>query len=279
LKVDSIKRLQRSPITMFSYDLVARHRIVYGKADLFRLCQHHLLAKTIPLAEATRLLFNRCTGLLLSKELLQRSSLTPEEADFIGRNLAKAQLALGDALLAASGQYHWDCLKRHAQIEQLTLDKPVAWLRQIRTLHRKGTEFKLRPQRISKSVAEFKAEHTEIAGLALEVWLWLEARRLNCEFANPLEYALHRAQKCAGTSVWKNLLLNVRTFGPRAVFDSYARRYPRERLFNALSLLLWHAEPTTGRKETFHLQRQLRTDAYDWAGLVQAYKQLWPPYG
>jgi len=276
LKVDSLKRLQQSLISMFSYDLVVRQRIIYGDADLFRFCQHHLLAEKIPVSEATRLLFNRCTGLLLSKQLLLKGSLTAEEADFTGRNLAKAQLALGDAVLTAFGQYHWDCLTRHARMEKLRPAESMPWLRRLQALHREGVAFKLRPQCIAKSVPEFKATHSEITELARQVWLWLEARRLNCNFSSVNEYAFHRRQKCAGTSAWKNLLLNVRTFGPRAALDSYARRYPRERLFNALSLLLWDGEAI---KSTYYLQKQLRTDAYDWSGFVNAYKQLWPAYG
>lgn len=279
VKIDSMQRLKRSPITMFSYDLVTRHRIVFGDQDLFRDCSHHLAAATIPLAEATRLLFNRCTGLLLSKELLQESCLTLEQADFVGRNLAKAQLALGDAVLTACGQYHWDCLKRHQRMEQLRLAESRPWLRQVQALHRKGVEFKLRPRRGCKSAVELQAEHSEIAELALQVWLWLEARRLNCEFSNASEYAFYEAQKCAETSVWKNWLLNVRTFGLPAVLESYGRRYPRERLFNALSLLLWVGEENRRPQETRLLQRQLHCRAYDWAGLVKAYKQIWPQYG
>lgn len=278
LKLDSMKRFRLNPVTMFSYDLVSRHRILYGRADLFTGCEHHLRAEQIPLAEATRLLFNRCSGLLLSKESLQQDSLTAQPADFVGRNLAKAQLGLGDAVLTAFGQYHWDCLKRHARVEQLRPDGSMPWLRTIQTLHGKGVEFKLRPQHISKAITQFRAEHAQLAGLALQVWLWLETRRLNCNFATAADYAFHRGRKWPGTAAWKNLLLNVRTFGLKSVFDSYAPRYPRERLFNALSLLLWSEQSNNG-KETELLRKQLRAEAHDWWGLVNAYKQLWPPYG
>src|SRR6185295_11412677 len=81
-KVDSLDRLRRSPITMFSYDLVSGHRILLGAETIFNGCEHHRDATTIPLAEATRLLFNRCTGLLLAKELLAKQELTPDDADF-----------------------------------------------------------------------------------------------------------------------------------------------------------------------------------------------------
>jgi len=71
----------------------------------------------------------------------------------------------------------------------------------------------------------------------------------------------------------------MKTFGLKAINDALAWRYPRERLFNALALLLWEpeapAEPTVRRL----LQKQLHTSASDWAGWVAAYKNIWPNYG
>ena len=278
-KVDSITRLRRSPVSMFSYDLIARHRMLHGTEALFRGCAHHLAPERIPVSEATRLLFNRCTGLLLTKELLQKSALTPEEANFAGRNFAKAKLALGDAVLAACGRYHWSCLERHTRIKHLTMAGPPPWLPRCQDLHQEAVEFKLHPQRICQSLEELRPELDELAELALQVWLWLEARRLCRHFASAREYAFHRAKKWPGTSVWKNLLLNVKTFGLKAALGTYGARYPRERLFNALCLLLWNNAPKTGCRDTQHLQQQLRTNAHDWAGLVAVYKQIWHSYG
>ena len=42
-----------------------------------------------------------------------------DDADFVGRNLAKDQLAFGDVLLTAHGQYHWSCQERHRRLECL----------------------------------------------------------------------------------------------------------------------------------------------------------------
>jgi len=113
-KCDSIQRFRHSPVSMFTYDLVAGHHLICGEPNIFRDCQHHLDASAIPLSEATRLFFNRCSGLLLVREKLSRTATRPgsqrqlsgEDADFIGRNLAKAQLALRDAVLAVHDKYH-----------------------------------------------------------------------------------------------------------------------------------------------------------------------------
>src|SRR5581483_5484719 len=120
-KVDSLARFRRSPVTMFSYDIVSGNRVLFfgkhptsniqhptsndsarepldvgcsmldvGCSPVFKGCEHHLDPARIPLSEATRLLFNRCTGLLLAKEFLRAGRLPVDRADFIGRNLAKA---------------------------------------------------------------------------------------------------------------------------------------------------------------------------------------------
>jgi hypothetical protein len=197
------------------------------------------------------------------------------QVDFIGRNLAKARLALGDAVLTACGQYHWSCRERHARLNKVR-NLPF---REVVEHHARGVEFKLHPCHFDKSRETFVAEHREISDLAQNLWLWLEGRRLNRRFASPVAYACDRARKCPGSAAWRNFALNIRSFGSGVLLDPMAWRYPRERLFNALSLLLWDSEPSFERTNVRQVQRQLVTDAADWSGLVAAYKQVWPSYG
>src|SRR6266513_2503014 len=84
-------------LTQSASAMVTGHRWLLGEESLLIGCQHHRQAERIPLSEATRLLMNRCTGLLLAGERLDRASLSRDDADFINRNLAKAKLAFGDA--------------------------------------------------------------------------------------------------------------------------------------------------------------------------------------
>jgi hypothetical protein len=264
---------------MFSYDLVSAHRIIAGHGEVFSDCEHHRKAGRIPLAEATRLLFNRCSGLLLVRELLGKSSLTSDESDFIGRNLAKARMALGDAVLTVFGQYHWSCLERQKRLELLENAAQVPRLHEILEQHATGVEFKLHPQRILKSLAQFTSEHRELSLLASQLWLWIESRRLGEPFASVHDYALHPANKCPETSAFRNFLLNLKSFGKQSPFTPRAGRYPRERLFNSLPLLLWNGEVSREPEVRRHLQNQLHSDASDWHGLVGAYKNIWPSYG
>jgi len=118
-KVLTLDKLRNSPPSMFYYDLVMGHYWQMGDDALLTGCEHHRDAAKIPLHEATRLLMNRCSGLLFSLARLAGEKFTTDDADFVGRNLAKAQLAFGDVLLAAHGQYHWSCQERHQRLEQL----------------------------------------------------------------------------------------------------------------------------------------------------------------
>lgn len=278
-KIDSLEKLRRGAVSLFSYDLVSAHRVLLGGPTLFARCEHHLESTAIMSNEATRLLLNRCSGLLLAKELFLKYSLTPDDCDFIGRNLAKAKLALGDALLILEGQYHWDCRERGRRLREMAHQKNWPFASAVLEHHAFGVHFKLHPFRDQRELSAFSTEHRELAQLALQVWLWIENQRLNTSFASLEEYSFSGLTKCAGGSFWKNLLLNVRTFGAAASLDQSAPRYPRERLFNALPLLLAQSDGPPEFRARRHLQRQLRTRAEDWRGLVAAYKQVWRCYG
>lgn len=153
----------------------------------------------------------------------------------------------------------------------------MPWLAEVKEHHGCGVEFKLHPHRISKTARQFTLEHLEISHLARQLWLWLENRRLKQSFASVRDYALSPVAKCPEHAAVRSILLNARTFGTRAIFDSSSIHYPRERLLNSLPLLLWN-EPLNDLKVRRHLQKQLRTKASDWQSFVAAYKSFWPSF-
>jgi hypothetical protein len=224
-------------------------------------------------------MFNRCSGLLLARELLQKNALASEEADFIGRNLAKMQLALGDAALTAFGKYHWSVRERHRRLAAFASEELPPWLPEVQSHHAAGLAFKLHPRRVSKTVDEFALEHRRLTELAMQLWLWLEGRRLNQRFLSASDYALSDVDKCPETLAWRNYFLSLRTFGPKATLEAMSCRYPRERLFHALALLLWDADVAAQPRLLRRLRQELQTDAPDWAGLVDVFKRIWPSYG
>ncbi|MFN0076901.1 MAG: hypothetical protein ACKVY0_10520, partial [Prosthecobacter sp.] len=217
---------------MFFYDLVMGHRWIIGGDELLAGCDHHRDAARIPLHEATRLLFNRCSGLLFAKERLMRDAFTAADADFVGRNLAKAQLALGDVILASRGQYHWSCVERQ---RRLKADPSLC------AHHAAGVAFKLHPQRSILSRSELLKQHAALTQLAEKVFLQLESRRLAQTFHTVKNYVESSMNKCPEQPVWKNVLVHWKTRG----VPQRMTRYPREHLLHELALLLWDGKVVT----------------------------------
>jgi len=264
-KVLTLDKLRRSAPSMFYYDLVAGHRWTLGDESLFTGCDQHRDAAKIPLHEATRLLFNRCSGLLYSLERLRRKDFGEAESDFVGRNLAKAQLAFGDVLLAANGQYNWSCRERHARLTKLSAVESLPLADLVRH-HATGVEFKLHPTRSTESREVLAARHAELSELGKKLWLWLESKRLGTKFSTPLDYVFSEANLCPETSALRNRLVNFRAFSAGGLACA---RYPRERLFRSLALLLWE------QNEFEKVRSELRTSAADFSGLISAYENLW----
>lgn len=277
IKITSLAELGALPISMFSYDLIAGHRMLWCHPRAHGLpgCAHHRSAAEMGEFEATRLLMNRCSGLLFARIELEREPLTPVAADFVRRNIAKVQLACGDALLAAFGRYHWSCRERHHRLEQLAASQRWPWLDATMRHHAQGVEFKLHPITGGYPRDQLLTLHDEITVLARQCWLCLEARRLQRPFASASAYAADVANKCPGSNPLLNYLLNVRANRWRFRLHPNPWRHPRQRIFHALALLLW--EPATFIDAT--LRRRLETELNlrrrpisEW---LAAYRVLW----
>jgi hypothetical protein len=273
-KIISSAKLRRSPASMFYYDLVMGHRRLWGDDHVLAGCDHHRDPENIPLSEATRLMMNRCSGLLFAREKLGREPFTAEDADFVGRNLAKAQLAFGDAVLTVFGQYHWSCRERHERLKQLSATPIFPQPAEVCRRHAAGMKFKLHPIRAGGTAMELQSQHHEISMLALRLWLWLENRRLDCHFRCAREYASSPVDKFPGANPWRNRLVNAKAFGPAAFFQKRGRRHPRERILNSLALLLWGT--SSSNSESQHgLSGELPRPADDEAKALKVYRELW----
>lgn len=274
-KIASLPELAASPVSMFSYDLMLGHRWLLGEEPLLGDCTVHRDASRIPLAEATRLLMNRGTGLLFARERLLRSTFTAGDADFTARNIAKAELALGDAVLTAHGQYHWSVLERQERLAALAHQEDSAWMREICRHHTAGVEFKLHPTRTTATREELEAAHQRVVDLARPTFLWLEQRRLHQRFAGPEDYVLRAQQLCPESPVARNVAINVKVLGPRVALKSPPIYHPRERILRALALLLWVPDAAGAPHFQSWLQRDLCTEATDFAGFMRAYRAIW----
>jgi hypothetical protein len=272
LKLLSLRKLERSPVTMFYYDLVSGHRSIHGADAWLSRCEHHRAAHRIPLYEATRLLMNRCSGLLFSQERLNRKEWTEDDADFVGRNLAKAKLALGDVLLTTRGLYHWSCQERHKRLKKLAAEKPSEYLASLLILHEQGVNFKLHPVKTTRSAGDLRSELAFVKELARDLWLQLESRRLGRSFGSTEEYCLAQDNKCPETRSWKNRLINARSWGVASVRDA---TYPRERILRSLPILLWHQPSPEWSALTCST---LRAPGTDRGRLLEAYSTLWKSF-
>ena len=255
-KLLPLAKLCRATPNMFYYDLIVGHRWVIGDDALFTGCDQHRDAARIPLHEATRLLMNRCLGLLFSAARLQPPDLGVADADFVTRNLFKAQLAFGDVVLVSHGQYHWSCAERNRRLLALPAAAAPAWLTAVQQGHTAGVAFKLHPTPATESRPALLARHAALLEQARQLWLWLENRRLGTAYASGREYAASRRNKCPETPAWRNWLINAHDF-----HRVTATRYPREQLLHALAVWLWDPQPA------------------DLPGRIAELEPLWRRYG
>jgi hypothetical protein len=272
-KITSRTKLRRSPPGLFCHDLVMGHQWLLGDDRLLIGCKQHRDARKLPLSEATRLLMNRCSGLLFARERLEGTVFAADDADFVFRNLAQTGLALGDAVLIAFGEYHSSCRERGRRLRQLSPEENIPGLDEVRKRHAAGVQFKLHPHRSSLSREALREEFRALSSLALDVWLWLETRRLACGFQSAADYASCRINKWPATGRWRNRLANAKVFGPRMLWLPGGDRHPRERILNALSLLLWTRSRTADELE-LNVRRELLLSPRSVA-IVRAYRERW----
>jgi hypothetical protein len=270
-KVLTLEALRRAGISMFFYDLLAGHKWLIGSDELLHGCKHHRAAHLLPVCEATRLLMNRCSGLLFAHQHLAATPFKADDADFIRRNISKAQLALGDAILAAFGRYHWSCRARHERLEKFTVSIP--WRSELIEHHRRGVEFKLHPFRSDESRERLASDLNAITGFACDVWLWLESKRLRHSFISPRHYATSSSGKWPDSTAFRSGLLNFKVFARPVIYK--AMRHPRERILESLALLLWEPVALSDSCLRELLQKNLRASFSDRATAVSRYRELW----
>lgn len=273
-KILSLEKLILSPTSMFYYDLVTGHRVIAGSVNLLGDCKHHADAARIPNHEATRLLLNRCGGLLFAAHRFRKVEMMREDLDFIARNIAKSQLAMGDAILATMGQYHWSCIERNQRLTALRKDGLP--MDEIGKFHELGVLFKLRPSLSSWNKEELKKLHQDVTQLAWDVWKWIEEQRLGRAVESPVSY-LNISNKCPETSPMKNALIRGKCFGMKGLLPPSTFHYPRQSLMNSLAILLWSPELFDQKKAW--LSHQLVSPIDSWDDAIAAYQELWHRFG
>jgi hypothetical protein len=227
------KCLPKSDLTetsgsMMFYDLVTAQTIVSGPEDFFEAYKAMANPERIAPIEATRLLWNRGSGLLFARADLEGGG----DLSVVHRNQAKAKLALGDALLTIRGKYRAYVRERQALLRELSSVDP-----RIAELHEVGVAFKLRPT-LTPQIEELQATQRELTQLWRSCFLEVESARLKHRFENPQAYATYPGKLFADSSTLKNVLLSVRDRLKRGGCLHPVSDYPRAALQRALVLLL-----------------------------------------
>lgn len=218
--------------TMFYFDLLQGHRVVWGDAGILANAPAALRDPArIPLSEPVRLLFNRGSGLLFAR---WRLAERPDDADgFVERNHAKARLALADAVLAAAGRHDGSCRERARRIVEADFPKPPDFSR-LQQWHADGVQFKLRPRHRHPGAAALAEENRELTAAWLNVFLWLESRRLGTELRQGADYLRLPGRLFPQSSPGRNFLLHARDRARRGAALPHWLDYPRAALQRAL---------------------------------------------
>ena len=118
--VRSVKALYKDADTLMIQELFAGCKVVFGDEHIFDDAPRRPFSD-LSWTEAARLLLNRGAGLLFAR---QRGG-DPAEADFVRRNLHKAALGCGDAILIVHHDYRGTGTER---LEALRKYREASWL-------------------------------------------------------------------------------------------------------------------------------------------------------
>ena len=267
--------------SMFYYDLLAAHRIVWGPPDFAQTVARRLRDPgLIPLHEATRLLFNRGTGLFFSSVALCGSQAGRVCAKarvtdgFIERNHAKVRLALADAVLASQGRYHFSCRERHRRVQESPdgLAVPPDWITLV-GWHAQGVEFKLNPRHRHPSVEELNETQAGLSQVWMRTFLWLESLRLHAPFSSASEYAGRSGRLFPDTNALRNAALYWRDRLRRGAALPGILDYPRAALQRALALLLQQVPDCAGAARQLGLRPSVSLEE-----LEAGYERWWRFY-
>ena len=136
-RIMSVKDIKKNCKRLMMQELKRGYHLVCGE-DLLAEYLPEFPAEKLPFSEACRLILNRGMGLLFAGEKIANDS---DETDFILRNIYKAILGAGDAMLISHGTYRWKISERLTLIEKS--DMPECW----KQLYREAVEFKHTPHR------------------------------------------------------------------------------------------------------------------------------------
>lgn len=254
--------LAQTPQSMMFFDLVLGHTIVLGPKNFLEPYQSLARSDTIDPSEATRLLWNRGTGLLFARVDLASA----KQLDAVHRNQAKVKLALGDSLLALRGRYKPSVRERQVGVEEMEGINP-----RIQALHREGVAFKFEPTS-TPGLMELLGTQLELVELWRYCFLRVESKRLGQSFVDAESYIGFRSKLFPDTRSGRNLLLGLRDLLFRGGYMRPLLDYPRGALQRGLLVLL-EPEP-----DYAHARKLLGQSVREMVSGAQTYQKWWDYY-
>ncbi len=222
--------------TMMFCDLASGHKVIIGDDDYLTSRWKSPDPTRIPKVEASRLLWNRGTGLYFANCRIAKQ----REPEFVIRNHQKFKLAAGDALLALDGRYHGSVGERLRRFEEKRPDIPLGF--HLIGEYRDAVDFKLRPQPCEIDDDEgwraLADENRELASLWTRLFLHIESVRLGKTFAEPSDYVAGWGRRSPEVPIWKTPFFAIRDFFKYRRWLAPLRDYPRSALFRSLFCLL-----------------------------------------
>lgn len=255
--------------SMMLRDLAAGFHRVCGSAEFLPATDGD--GRGLPLAEATRLLWNRGSGLYFAR---QRLAGAAPEVDFVWRNHQKARLALGDAILCLHDRYHARVRERARRIAALGEAVPA----EVRNSYEAAVQFKLHPASSPLNLDGLRDDNRRLSTVWKEVFLAVENRRLGTTFRDGREYVLTRRRLYPAASRWRCLALAMRDRLRRGGSIGSFWDYPRAALQKALLLLLEEPPQPEADRLLQRLLRPPRTAPFDDPSWAILYERWWAYY-
>ncbi len=228
------------PYEVMYMELKEGHHVVIGSNDILATMPPTTKAHP-PLEECARLFMNRGVGLLLARQKLEMGKpLDLMEHEFVVRNIRKAQLAMGDALLYLKGCYSPSYLERRALFRLLDLEKvPDGEI--LSSYYEEALEFKFCPNHDGPIGDALQIWYDEVTRFYGRIFLWFEQYRLSDPGLSWESYqrrtrrlTLPGVQESV-TNVLRNLHIKTSHYPPvRELF-----LHPRDRVLAHLPMLLF----------------------------------------
>jgi len=251
--------LDDAPGSMMLTDVALGYREVFGEVDFIEVAARSCDPSLLPLWEASRLLWNRGSGLYFARCRVGERS----EPEFVERNQQKLALALGDALLCLAGQHYPSVEERGRRLERLSTDSlDVRVADEIRDCHREAVEFKLRPGSVAPDWERWQVRDAALTKLWAEVFLRVESVRLARHFSKLSDYSRDRRRIVPETFFFRNLLIALRDKRRHGQFLAPSWDYPRGALLRCLAAI--HDNDVDTAKRILRQPENLETAYTDW---------------